>query len=239
MNANASEVRMTQGPAINSVGEFLSHAIAIEHEAAERYQEFAEHMKDRAQDTAELFARLGRQGVDHARDLAKRARGIRTAPVDRGEYAWLDRGSPLPGAHEWLFRLMSPRDALGIAMHAEERAKRFFEHVVKTTADPGVMVLAQTFFAEEGEHIARMRRALERMPDPVLDWERIYAHGGPRRHSPRPAAPAGRTGGAAQAHRGDGEPRRKRAASPGKKARPKRRGSAGAPPRKRAGRTSR
>lgn len=175
----------TLGP-INTVPRFYAHAIAIENEAAERYREFAEHMKDLSRDTAALFEQLARDGFEHARGLVDRTRGVRLPQLKSGAHTWLDKGSPLAAAHEWVFRLLSPRDALKVAMHAEQRAKRFFGHVVQTTGDAGVKALAGVFLKEEGEHIARMKRALLKVPNPVINWEKIYDHGGPLKR-PRPS----------------------------------------------------
>ena len=164
---------------INTVPRFFAHAIAIEHEAADRYREFADHMKDRSRDAAVLFEQLARDGFDHARQLTKGIHGARLPRLRPGAHSWLDKGTPLAAAHEWVFRLLTPRDALKIAMHAEQRAKRFFDHVIQTTGHDGVKALARVFLKEEGEHIARMKRAFIRLPNPVINWERIYDHGGP------------------------------------------------------------
>jgi rubrerythrin len=168
---------------INTVPRFFAHAIAIEHEAAERYMEFADHMKDRSPDAALLFEQLARDGFDHARELLNRTDGARLPRLRSGAHTWLDTGTPLAAAHEWVFRLLSPRDALKVAMHAEQRAKRFFGHVIQTTGDEGVKALAGAFLKEEGEHIARMKRAFLKLPNPVINWEKIYDHGGPAKSS--------------------------------------------------------
>ncbi len=174
-----SEGSMRAARPINSVAEFYAHAIAIERESAQRYAEFARHMKDRGQDTAQLFSRMAREGFAHASEIGTRAKGLRVPKLAPGKYAWLDKGAPEPAAHEWVFRLMSPRCALKIAMHAEQRAKRFFGQVMRTTGDRGVKAVARKFLEEEGEHISRMRRALIKLPNPILDWEKIYECGGP------------------------------------------------------------
>lgn len=174
---------------INTVPRFYAHAIAIEHEAAERYREFADHMKDRSRDAAVLFEQLARDGFDHARELTNRIHGARLPRLRPGAHTWLDKGTPLMAAHEWVFRLLSPRDALKVAMHAEQRAKRFFDHVAQTTRDEGVKALAGVFLKEEGEHIARMKRAFQKLPNPVIDWGKIYEHGGPVKPS-KPTAVA-------------------------------------------------
>lgn len=174
---------------INTVPAFYAHAIAIEHEAAERYQEFADHMRDRSRDACALFEQLARDGFERARELTNCCSGARLPRLRPGAHAWLDRGAPLMAAHEWVFRMLAPRDALKVAMHAEQRAKRFFDHVVRTTSDDGVKALAEVFLKEEGEHIARMKRAFRGLPDPVIDWDKLYERGGPAKSS-GPAAEA-------------------------------------------------
>jgi rubrerythrin len=176
---------------INTVPRFFAHAIAIEHEAAERYMEFAEHMRDRSRDVAALFERLAHDGYAHARQLLAWTSKLRLPRLRPGAHAWLDAGTPLPAAHEWVFGLLSPRDALKVAMHAEQRAKRFFGHVVQTTRDRGVRAAAEVFLKEEGEHMGRMKRALKNLPNPVIDWEKIYAHGGPVKAAAQGKAGAG------------------------------------------------
>jgi len=218
---------MSTAQPINTVPGFYAHAIAIEHEAAERYMEFAEHMKDHAPDAAVLFDRLARDGYNHARQFMKKVEKVRLPQLRAGAHAWLDKGTPLAAAHEWVFRLLSPRDALKVAMHAEQRAKRFFAHVIHTTRDKEVKALAEDFLLEEGEHIARMKRAIRKLPDPVIDWERIYSHGGPLGASSgakpvagaMPGRPGARRGGPAKESAPAKNPARRAAAGPAPKAR--------------------
>ena len=72
-------------------------------------------------------------------------------------FAWLDADAPESAAHDLLFQLMIPHDALEIALGAELRAQAFFEQVLEHTADP------------------RPREALARTPDPHVDWEQVFA----------------------------------------------------------------
>ena len=171
---DTGEIQMQSSHAGNGAADFFAHAVAIEREAAARYDEFARHMRDQAQDTAELFSRLAREDLEHARNLRRRNHVARVSP---GEYAWLDQGAPQSAAHEWVFRLMSPRCALEIAMRAEDRARRFFEQVLLSAGDRRMKAVAREFLQEESEHIARMRRALVNLPS--LDWEKVYESGGP------------------------------------------------------------
>ena len=166
MNDTAKKVR--------SVPELYAHALAIEREAAARYLEFAEHMADEGNEqVAALFRSLAHFEADHARELEDATRGMTLPEIPQGEYAWLDEGSPETGAHDLLFRLMTPHDALEIALAAEQRAKRFFETVFHATRDEALRDLALEMARDEEDHVDWVRRALESNPDPHIDWGKV------------------------------------------------------------------
>jgi rubrerythrin len=160
---------------IRSVAELLAQALAMEREAAERYAEFARFMADRERaELAELFTRLARLERDHARFLERRAGRPDPSSVIAAEVRWLEVGPPDPAVHEWLARMIGPREALGIALEAERRAQAFFAGVAESAADEALRRMASEFAAEEAEHAARLERALATEPDPRIDWERLY-----------------------------------------------------------------
>ena len=151
---------------IQSGPELYAHAIAIEREAAERYAEFAERMADLGNEPlAELFGRLAGFEAEHLDALLRRTEGVALPELGTSEYRWLDAGVPETAARELIFRLMTPRHALAIALEAEKRAQVFFEHVFMTADDPAVRALAQEMAAEEQEHAGMVERLLERTPD--------------------------------------------------------------------------
>ena len=62
---------------IASIAELYVHAIAIEREAAERYAELAERMRDESnEDLAELFAGLAALEKGHLDALERRTEGV-------------------------------------------------------------------------------------------------------------------------------------------------------------------
>jgi rubrerythrin len=69
---------------------------------------------------------------------------------------------------------MSPRQALAIALHAEQRAQAFFEHAYWSAADPAVRALAKEMAAEESEHVALVARELAATPEPGLHSTLIF-----------------------------------------------------------------
>jgi len=160
---------------ILSAAELYAHAIAIEREAAERYAEFAERMDDLGNDgAAEVFARLAGFEAEHLEALLARTEGIALPELSVDQFRWLDAGAPETAARELVFRLMTPRQALAIALAAEERAQAFFEHVLTSADDPALRALAREMAADEAEHARALQRLLERTPEPWVDWASVY-----------------------------------------------------------------
>jgi rubrerythrin len=160
---------------LDSAAELYVHAIAIEREATVRYGELAERMADLGNhEVAALFRTLSALEAEHLAALRRRTAGV-ALPALTSDYSWLDEGAPETAAHELVFRLITPRRALAIALQAEKRAKAFFEHAGRTGSDPGVRALAREMAAEEAEHIERIRLMLELTPEPLA--ERFYRTG--------------------------------------------------------------
>lgn len=152
-----------------------AHAIAIEREAVERYSEFAERMDDLGnQAAAEIFGTLARLETEHLEELLERTAGMDLPRPAPQEYAWLDGAAPETAARELVFRLMTPRHALEIALAGEKRAAAFFESVIVTPGDAMLSALACEMAADEGDHIAMLEKLLETTPGPVVDWASIY-----------------------------------------------------------------
>jgi rubrerythrin len=160
---------------IQSPPELYAHAIAIEREAAARYGEFAERMEDSGrEDLARVFAMLARLEAEHLEALERRTAGIALPRIDEGQYAWLGAGAPETPARELVFRLLTARHALAIALFAERRAQAFFEQVYWTTSDPALRSLAREMAAEEREHVDMIANMLGEMPEPKLDQTVIF-----------------------------------------------------------------
>jgi rubrerythrin len=156
---------------VASAAELYAHAIVIEREAVERYAEFAERMEDLGNlAVAEVFARLAGFEAEHLETLLARTSGSALPALGAHEYRWLDAGAPETAARELVFRLMTPRHALAIALRAEQRAQAFFEQVLMTAQDPALRALAREMAADEGEHSALLEKLLEKTPQPLADW---------------------------------------------------------------------
>jgi len=162
--------------AIRSAPEFYAHAIAIEREAAERYAELAGRMADEGRDElATVFDMLARMEAEHLEALERRTEDVVLPEIAPEQYQWLDSGAPETAARELIFRLMTPRQALAIALEAEKRAQAFFERVFMTAEDPALRALAREMAAEEQEHVVLIERLLAQTPEGSLGSTLIFS----------------------------------------------------------------
>ena len=162
---------------IESAPELYAHAIAIEREAAQRYGEFAERMDDEGrEELADVFGLLARVEAEHLQTLLARTEDIALPAIAEDRYKWLDSGAPETPARELVYRLMTPRHALAIALHAERRAQAFFDHVYWTSSDPALRALAKEMAAEEREHVSMVSKMLGDTPEPTLDTTLIFSN---------------------------------------------------------------
>jgi rubrerythrin len=153
---------------IQSAPELYAHAIAIEREAAERYAELAARMQDEGrEDLGRVFRLLADLESEHLQTLEARTLDVALPTIAEGRHHWLDAGAPETAARELVFRLMTPRMALAVALDAELRALAFFEGVFMTCDDPALRALAREMAADEQEHAALLARILEETPDPA------------------------------------------------------------------------
>ena len=166
---------MSRAVPVRTPLELYAHALANEREAAERYAEFAQRMSDLGDDNvAALFRQLAVFEAEHLDTLEARTAGLDLPRIAPGEYAWLDAGAPETAARELVFRLLTPRQALAIALDAERRAQQFFADVRATATDPALRALAQEMAAEEQGHIAMVAQAIERTPEGRVDWSTVF-----------------------------------------------------------------
>lgn len=153
---------------VRSPAELYSHAIAIEREATLRYRELAERMEQEGRDDlAHVFAALAQAEGEHLEALERRTEGVALPDIAEHEYRWYPGGAPESAARELMFRLLTPRGALAIALAAELRAQAFFEAVSWGAVDPALRALAREMAAEEREHAALLTRMLESTPAPL------------------------------------------------------------------------
>jgi len=152
-----------------SLPEFLAHAIALEHEAAERYLELADMMEaHRNDDVSRLFRDMVRYSRMHHDSIVERAGTIALPKLRSWEYRW--RQPPEAGGEEAFDYTLDAFNALRYARENELRAMNYYTDVGLNSEDPEVRRLAAEFAAEENEHVAALDQWLARTPRPSEPW---------------------------------------------------------------------
>jgi rubrerythrin len=150
----------TQPEPIDSVPEFLVHALELEHESAERYRVLAGTMAvHHNQEVAKLFVRLGDMSDAHASEVTARAEGLLLPEIAPWDFKWHCPGSPESHCldeHEVSY-LMTPVQALTLALHNETRGRDFYAEVAANSPDPRVRTLAGEMAEEENAHVELLK----------------------------------------------------------------------------------
>jgi rubrerythrin len=140
--------------AIETAGELLTHAYQMELEAQERYGCLAEQMNVHNNvELAKLFSELARVESLHASDILERLMGMNLPQIGPLEYKWPGAESPEALDMGEMHYMMSPREALMLALKAEQNAFEFFDRLVKTSLDEDIRRFAAEFAQEEQEHV--------------------------------------------------------------------------------------
>jgi rubrerythrin len=146
----------TPSQPIASVAEFLVHALELEHEAAERYRQLTQTMTvHHNQTVAAVFRLLADMSDAHASEVMARAEGLCLPRIAPWEFKWLCPGSPESDCdHLDVSYLMTPLQALELALLNETRGRDFYAFVAGDSPDRRVRALAAEMAAEESEHVA-------------------------------------------------------------------------------------
>ena len=152
-----------------SLPEFLAHAIALEHEAAERYLELADMMESYRNDpVSQLFRDMVRYSNLHHDSIVERARGIELPKLRSWQYRW--SAPPEQGGDEAFDPMIEPYNALRYARENEVRAMEYYASVGQSSTDTEVKRLAAEFAAEETEHVEAIEDWLARTERPSATW---------------------------------------------------------------------
>ena len=143
-------------PTIESVPEFLVHALELEHESAERYRLLAETMVVHHNvEVADLFRRMADMSDAHASQVVARAEGVLLPEIAPWDFKWGYPGSPEGSCLDdvEVSYLMTPQQALRLALHNEIRGRNFYAHVASSSPAPNVRAIAGEMAEEEDEHV--------------------------------------------------------------------------------------
>ncbi len=144
---------------METVETFLAHAIQLEREAADRFNQLAEAMESGGnKEVGRLFRQLAHYSQLHLADAHERS-GFREIPeLKPGEFEWPDAESPESAAIWAADPLIGPDEALETALAAEMAGLGYYSDVLARTADPEIIAFAKQFVDEESGHVAELKR---------------------------------------------------------------------------------
>lgn len=153
------------------VATFLAHAVAMENEAAERYDELADSMDvHNNPEVAELFRQMAKFSRLHGASVAERATGHDLPKLKSWQYRWNTPEPPEVGTPSGTHYLMTSFHALEFALENEKRGQEFYASEARGSDDAEVRALATEMAAEEAEHVTELEEWLARTPKPDIDW---------------------------------------------------------------------
>ncbi|MBX3605876.1 MAG: ferritin family protein [Piscinibacter sp.] len=147
---------------MNSVEYFLAHAVALEREAARRYEELAAAMGTEGnRELALFFTRMAHYSRLHLSDAMARGGFRKLPPLAAHEYDWPDGTSPEMADWAGVDALMGVQEALRLALDGERRGHAYYALIAASTADAELQRIAQAFADEESEHVRELERQLQ------------------------------------------------------------------------------
>ena len=150
---------------------FLAHALAMEQEAADRYDELADSMEvHNNKDVAELFRQMAKFSRLHGASVAQRATPYELPKLKSWQYRWNTPEPPEVGEPEGSHYMMTPYHALIFALDNEKRGQQFYASEASGSDDPTVRSLAAEMADEEAEHVTELEAWIARTPMPSADW---------------------------------------------------------------------
>lgn len=156
---------------ITTVPEFLAHAIALEQESADRFDELADALEVHHNgDVVELFRKMAHYSRLHLAEAKDAAKGMALPHYAPWEYHWPDAESPETIEVDEVHYKMTPHHALVAALGSEQRGHAFYASLAESCQNAEVCSLAAEFAAEEHMHMMLLKDWLEKYPPPDADW---------------------------------------------------------------------
>jgi len=137
-----------------SLSELLLHALVIELEAMHRYTELANMMAQIGnKKVSRIFSRMSGIEAKHAEVIEEQIKGQKLPVLTPSQYTWQGPEAPENTDSNRLFHLMTPCQALELALKNEKRAYEFYNDVVDDSTDERVREMAADFAGEEEQHV--------------------------------------------------------------------------------------
>jgi len=169
--APAAAARKPAVKAPRTLNEFMTLALAMETEAAERYAEFADAMEMHNNlEVAALFRKMADIEGKHATQIMAEMGWKEPPAMPPGRATWEGFEAPETAPGDEVHYLMQPYHALQLALQSEERAALFFARLARAATVGTVRKAALELETEEREHVELVKAWLAKVPKPDLDW---------------------------------------------------------------------
>lgn len=144
---------------METVEEFLAHAIQLEREAADRFSQLADAMDSAGnREVGQLFRQLAHYSRLHLAEARDRAGFLDIPDLKPDEFRWPDAESPESAAIWAADPMIGTDDALATALAAERAGLEYYSHVLAHATDPEIIMFAKAFVEEESGHVAELDR---------------------------------------------------------------------------------
>jgi rubrerythrin len=155
-----------------TLAELMVHALVIELEAVQSYKDLTDQMVQCGNtEVAELFEKMSALEAEHAETIREKAGDLELPELAPWEFRWSGLEPPenidLAGVHY----LMTPHQALTLALENELSAMAFFDAIAHDCTDERVRDLAKEFADDERQHVSWMKDWLAKYPEPAADWD--------------------------------------------------------------------
>lgn len=158
---------------INTRESLLAHAMAIETEAVDGYEELADQMEvHNNPEVAAFFRKMAEIEGKHVANVEQLCGDTELPHISPWDMAWADDESPEgPKRNDDVHYLMTPYHAIELAIQGEQRAADFFNTVADSAGAPDdVRQLARELAHDEVEHVHLLKQWLKKHPKPDGDW---------------------------------------------------------------------
>ncbi|MGB0697115.1 MAG: ferritin-like domain-containing protein [Rhodospirillaceae bacterium] len=157
---------------MKSVEVFLAHAVALEQESADRFDELADTLEVHHNgEVTELFRKMAHFSRLHLAE-AKSMVGPGGLPhIKPWEFQWPGEEAPETVDIEGTHYKMTPWHALTLALESEKTGYDFYASVAESTDDVEIEKLAKEFAEEEAEHVAMLETMIAKFPEPKEGWD--------------------------------------------------------------------
>jgi rubrerythrin len=159
---------------IDTIEEFLVHALELEEASSDHYNELADSMEIHSNlQVAELFRKLAGYSQQHAHEVHERAHGLMLPKLTPWDFKWKCPSSPEAFCMEASSYLMTVTQAMEIALYNEIRGRDFYQAIADQSPDEAVRKLAAEMAEEEEWHVAMLREWQSQLKDeaPIEDLD--------------------------------------------------------------------